>query len=130
MTQLLFVTPDKAGLTDLAAGIEKQGGTIHWAASGNQALKTIGKQTIDLVITDEQLGDMTGLEFIKRLVTVNPMINSAAVSSLSKEAYHEASEGLGILIQLPPRPGRADGERLMAHLNQILGLTAMINDLA
>ena len=36
------------------------------------------------------------------------MINSAAVSSLSPEKFHEASEGLGILPQLPPRPGAHD----------------------
>ena len=108
----------------MASEIKQQGGTIQWAATGDQALETIGKQTVDLVVTDEHLGDMTGLELIGRLVAVNPMINSAAVSSLSKEAYHEASEGLGILMQLPPSPDRADGERLMAHLNQILGLSA------
>lgn len=124
MTRLLFVTLDKAKFADLSAGIEKQGATIHWTVSGNQALKTIETHAFDLLITDESLGDMTGLDLIKRLVVVNPMINCAAVSSLSKEAHHEASEGLGILMQLPPRPNRADGERLMAHLNQILGLTA------
>jgi DNA-binding NtrC family response regulator len=120
----LFVTPDRTTFADLSSEIKKQGGTVHWAASGDQALKTIGKQTVDLVVTDERLGDMTGLELVGRLVAVNPMINSAAVSSLSKEAYHEASEGLGILMQLPPKPGRADGQRLMAHLNQILGLAS------
>lgn len=124
MTQLLFVTPEQANFADLAAEIEKRGGTIHWAVSGDQALQTIGKQTVDLVLTDETLGDMTGLEFIKQLVTLNPMINCAAVSSLSKAVYHEASEGLGILMQLPPKPDQADGKRLMKHLNQILGLTA------
>ena len=123
MTRILFVTPDRSNFADLSSEIEKQGGTIQWAASGGQALKTIGKQTVDLVVTDERLGDMTGLELVGRLVAVNPMINGAAVSSLSKEAFHEASEGLGILMQLPPRPDRADGERLMAHLNKILGLT-------
>jgi CheY-like chemotaxis protein len=124
LTQLLFVTPDRSNFTDLSSEIEKQGGTIHWAASGDQALETIAEQAVDLVVTDERLGDMTGLELIGRLVAVNPMINSATVSSLSAKAYHEASEGLGILMQLPPSPNRADGERLMAHLNQILGLTA------
>ncbi len=121
MTQLLFITPDRSNFSDLSPGIEKLGGTIHWAASGDTALQMIGKQTVDLVVTDENLGDMTGLEFVERLVAVNPMINSAAVSSLSQKAYHEASEGLGILMQLPPNPARADGERLMAHLNQLLG---------
>ena len=124
MTRLLFVTPDRSAFADLSSEIKKQGGTVHWAASGDQALKTIGEQTVDLVVTNERLGDMTGLELIRRLVAVNPMINSAAVSSLSKEAYHEASEGLGILMQLPSKPGRADGQRLMAHLNQILGLAS------
>ena len=124
MTQLLFVTPDRSNFADLSSEIKKQGGTVHWAASGDQALATIREQTVDLVVTDERLGDMTGLELIGRLVTLNPMINGAAVSSLSREGYHEASEGLGMLMQLPPLPSRADGKRLMAQLNQILGLTA------
>jgi two-component SAPR family response regulator len=87
-------------------------------------LERIGKTAVDLVVADETLGDMTGLDLIKRLVAINPLINCAAVSSLSKEAYHEASEGLGILMQLPPKPAGADGQRLMAHLNQILGLSS------
>ncbi len=123
MTRLLFVTPNQANFADLSAGIEKQGGTILWAASGDLALKAIVTQTVDLIVVDESLGDMTGLEFVERLVAVNPMINSAVASSLSKKAYHRASEGLGILMQLPPSPDRADGERLMEHLNQILGPT-------
>jgi len=124
LTRILFVTPDRSNFADLSSEIKKKGSTIYWAVSGDQALKTIGEQSVDLVVTDERLGDMTGLELVGRLVAVNPMINSAAVSSLSKEDYHEASEGLGILMQLPPSPDRADGERLLANLNQILGLGA------
>jgi len=124
LTRLLCVTPNKATFADLLTEIEQQGGTIDWAASGDQALKTIRKKKFDLVITDESLGDMTGLELTKRLVAINPTINSAVVSSLSKEAYHKASEGLGILMQLPSRPNRADGQQLMTRLNQILGLTS------
>jgi CheY-like chemotaxis protein len=124
LTRLLFVTPNKANFADLLTEIELQGGTIHWAASGDQALKTIRKKKFDLVITDESLGGMTGLELTKRLVAINPTINSAVVSLLSKEAYHKASEGLGILMQLPSRPNRADGQQLMTRLNQILGLTS------
>jgi CheY-like chemotaxis protein len=107
--------------------MKQQGGFINWANSGKEALETIGRTMVDLVLTDETVGDMTGLEFIERLVTVNPMVNCAAVSSLPEDVYHEASEGLGILMQLPPRPGRSDGRRLMAHLNQIVGLTAATN---
>ena len=123
MTQLLFVTPDRANFADLSSEIIKQGVTINWVATGRQARETISETTVDLVLTDERLDDMSGLALIKQLVADNPMVNCAAISSLSKEAYHEASEGLGILMQLPPSPDGGDGERLMAHLNQILGLT-------
>ncbi len=49
----------------------------------------------------ENLGDMTGLEFIRAIVSKRPMVNCAAISSLASEDFHEASEGLGILMQLP-----------------------------
>ena len=74
MTQLLFATPDRANFADLSAEMGKQGGVISWATSGRQALETVGKTAVDLVLTDETLGDMTGLEFVKHLVAVNPMI--------------------------------------------------------
>jgi DNA-binding NtrC family response regulator len=123
LTRLLFVTPDRSSFADLTTAIKKQGGIISWAATGRQAREAIRKTPVDLVLTDERLDDMSGLELIKQLVADDPMINCAAISSLSKEAYHEASEGLGILMQLPSSPKGADGERLMGHLNHILSLT-------
>ena len=124
MTQVLFVTADKTNLSDLLLGLETPGSAIHWASTGHQALQEIKGNPIDLVVTDEHIGDMTGLALIKQLVKANPMINCAAVSSLSKADYHEASEGLGVLMQLPIRPSKADGEALMAYLKKVLGYTA------
>jgi hypothetical protein len=63
---------------------------------------------------------MSGLEFIRKVVSKNPMINSAAISSLPPEDFHNASEGLGILMQLPWKPNEADAARLLRHLNKIL----------
>lgn len=127
MTHLLIVTPDQTRFADLSTAIKRQEGTaVHWAADGRRALETLDEQTVDLVVVDEGLANMTGLAFIERLVAKYPMINSAIVSRLSPEAFHEASEGLGILMQLPIDPSQADGERLMTVLNQILGLTATV----
>lgn len=123
MKQILLVTPNRSLFSDLAAAIQDLGGHIRWATSGGQAIERIGHQPVDLVVTDEQLGDMTGLEFIAGVVAVNPAINCATVSSLSDKAFHQASEGLGILMKLPPAPGRADAERLITRLDQILGAT-------
>lgn len=124
MTQILFVTADKTNLADLSLGLETPDSAMHWASTGRQALEKIKQNPIDLVVTDEHIGDMTGLAFIKQLVKAKPMINCAAVSSLPKADYHEASEGLGVLMQLPVRPSKADGEALMAYLKKVLGFTA------
>ncbi|GAB6909806.1 Response regulator receiver domain [Desulfosarcina cetonica] len=127
MITVLLVTPDRNHLADLSTAIGSQGGAIDWKETGDQALETLRAQAADLVVVDETLPDMTGLEFIERLVAINPMINCALVSSLSKADYHEASEGLGVLMQLPPRPSQADAKRLITHLNQILGFATAGN---
>ncbi len=79
-----------------------------------------------LVVTDEQLSDMTGLAFVEKIVSTNPMINCAAVSRLPADAFHEASEGLGILMQLPPDPGSIHAKELLERLENILNLSSKI----
>ena len=71
------------------------------------------------MIVDEQLDDMSGIEFVKQLVKVNPLANTAIVGSLEDEAFHEATEGLGVLMQLPAHPDEKDGEALLAVLAKI-----------
>jgi CheY-like chemotaxis protein len=36
---------------------------------------------MDLVIVDEQLDDMSGIEFVQRLVQINPLVNTAIVGT-------------------------------------------------
>jgi hypothetical protein len=49
------------------------------------------------------------------------MINCASVSGLEPEKFHELSEGLGLMDQLPTRPGKEDAERLLRNLRLIKG---------
>jgi hypothetical protein len=74
------------------------------------------------VIVDEQLDDMSGIEFVEQFVKVNPLANTAIVGSLPEAEFHEATEGLGVLMQLPPRPQERDAENLLAILAKISGL--------
>jgi two-component SAPR family response regulator len=121
---ILLITPDQERFAGLSSAMTSEGGTIQWSPGGAQALETLDGQSADLVVADDDLGDMTGLTFIERLVKRNPMLNCALVSALPPDEYHEASEGLGILMQLPSPPADGDGRRLMNHLRQILGLAA------
>jgi DNA-binding NtrC family response regulator len=128
VSRLLLVAKEQSVFSSIVPVIEEKGGDIHWADSGEQAISAIGRKAMDAIVVDEKLEDTTGLALIEKIVSINPMINSALVSSLNEKAYHEASEGLGILMQLPPEPKETDGRRLMSKLNQILGFTTSVAD--
>ena len=120
MFKLLLVSPDKTSLSGLASALAEHGDVdLSWAEYGKEALDIASNNTIDLVITDEWIGDMTGLEFADRLLAVNPRINCASVSQLSPDEFHAASEGLGLMAQLPNQPGREDAERLIQSLGNL-----------
>ena len=124
MLKLLLVTPDKDSLSAFASVLVKEGDVdLSWAESGERALEIASETFIDLAVTEERLGDMTGLEFASRLLSVNPMINCAAVTSLSSDDFHEASEGLGLMTPLPNRPGKEHAEELLERLRYLKGLT-------
>lgn len=129
MFKLLLVSPDKNSLYNLASAlVEHADVDLSWAESGKTALEIATDSAIDLVVTDENLGDMTGLEFAGRLLSVNPMINCASVSSLSPEEFHETSEGLGIMVQLPFHPGKEHAEELLQRLKDLKMLMAGVKD--
>jgi len=120
MIRILFVTPARDSLAGLASALERNDEVeLFWAQSGGKALDMLADTPVDLVVTDEFLGDMTGLELAEGMLSVNPMINCAAVSKLSSKDFHEASEGLGLLAQLPAVPDKEQAEELLQHLIDI-----------
>ncbi|MFH2067357.1 MAG: response regulator [Pseudomonadota bacterium] len=124
MIRILIVSSENV-FTDALTSIlkKKKEVTLTRVESGNQGLSMVKDQNYHLVITDEILSDMTGLAFAGKMLSVNPMINCAAASSLSPDEFHEASEGLGILMALPLKPGENHVNRLMEHLQKILQYT-------
>jgi len=122
MFKLLLVSPDKASLSGLVSAFSEHGDVdFSWVESGEIALNIASDTTFDLVITDEKLDDMTGLELADRLLSVNPRINCASVSRLSPENFHDKSEGLGLMAQLPVQPGKEDAEKLIKRLRHLKG---------
>ena len=120
---VLLASRDKPAMSAFKAALEENQVQTAWAESGGKAIARIAEGSFDLVVTDENLGDMTGLEFIEKVISIKPMVNCAAVTSLLPADFHEASEGLGILMPLPVSPGQAQAEKLLSRLKKILNLT-------
>jgi DNA-binding NtrC family response regulator len=129
MINILLVSSDKNFFIDLESNMGKNVEmNISRAESGSSALSMISVNYFELVVTDESLSDMTGLNLVEKVILTNPMINCAAVSSLSAKDFHEASEGLGIIMQLPPRPDKTHAENLLQRINNILNITKKQTD--
>ncbi len=127
MIRILLISPEKNTLSDLKTEFEKNATKITWIKSCEDVFSIIKKEKFDLIVTDEKLTDIYGIECIKKLILVNPLLNCAAVSSLSKDDFHEATEGLGILMQLPKKPDKKDAIKLLEHLNTILNCTRKVS---
>ena len=124
MLKLLVVTPADNTLHELVSALSTHPEVeLSSANSGKTALDLVSHTFYDLVISDEKLPDMTGLELVEGIVRTNAMINCAAVSGLSAHDFHEASEGLGIIAQLPAKPDERDAEELLKQLKAVKGLS-------
>ena len=87
--------------------------------SGRQVLEHVADTTPALALIDTELPDMSALDLARQLVSTNAMVNIALVSDAPQEHFHEATEGLGILAQLPSEPAKAPIERLVSDLSNM-----------
>lgn len=111
---------DDTALADLEKALTESGNlSVTRQSSPGQVYKTIASSQVDAVIVDEQVEGAGGLEFVRELVRSNPFINCALVSSLYPSEFHEVTEGYGVFMQLPVRPGKEEARNLIAHLEKI-----------
>jgi len=89
----------------------------RWVESGRQMLAHAAEKVPALAILDDDLPDMTALDLARQLIFTNALINVALVSEAPEEHFHEATEGLGILAQLPRVPGSDTTSRLLEALS-------------
>ncbi|MFZ2630316.1 MAG: hypothetical protein WA081_04450 [Desulfosalsimonadaceae bacterium] len=122
MKQVLIVTSRPDDFADLAAGLSShEPVSIAWADSVESAQAAVSGKKMDLAVIDEIVGDQPGLKIATSILMKNAMVNLAVVSRMSPEIFHDTAEGLGIMLQLPPRPDAGQANLLMEALKSITG---------
>jgi len=119
MIRILIAGRDASSLSAFQSALDESDTRTTHMDSGRQTLSAISEGGFDLLVADEHLGDMTGFELIESVIARQPMLNCAMVSSLAPDEFHEASEGLGILMQLSGDPGKDEARQLLEHLRTI-----------
>ncbi|MFP4070870.1 MAG: hypothetical protein ACLFTB_02375 [Desulfovibrionales bacterium] len=123
MLQILLVTTDPEPLSEFLTTLtEDREVRLQYAASGVEALEQVRATPPHLVIIDRTVSDCTPFDLVSSVLSTNAMVNTAVVSTLSEEAFHEAYEGLGVLDHLSPPLGPEDGRQILEKLRRILGL--------
>lgn len=123
MVRVLLVYEDAKGLIQLKKSLAASGKVeLLEALNPEQAFQAVKTENPELVIVDHQLSGMTGLQFVNDLVKVNPLVNTALVSQLNGEEFHEETEGLGILMPLPLEPGESESNALLGKMEKIVSL--------
>ena len=125
MLNILLAGKNPQGLSALAASLNKEDGIrLMTATSAQEAWGILGNCRMDVVVMDEHLADGDSLAFVKELVKQQPLINCAMVSSLAAKDFHEATEGLGVFMQLPVNPEAEEAARMLQLLQSIGALMA------
>lgn len=126
MLSVLLVGDDPSSFTVFAKELEKKKGVkVNRASTWKEVWLVIGSCRVDVVVIDETLAEGTALSFVHELTKQHPLINCAMVSMLPGKEFHEMTEGLGVFMQLPKKPGAKEAQKMVQVLESIDALMSM-----
>ncbi len=120
MKKILIVTSQAENFSAFTDGLnQKETVDIQMAGSSEAAIDHLSEGLPNLIVIDETVAGISGLTLARNILMKNAMANQVLVSPLSAEDFHEASEGLGIMYQLPPVPDATESEKVLDILAQM-----------
>ena len=123
MLRIIFAAKNYAGFGDLVERLRQEPEIeLIPVSTASSVKKTLTEQEIHLIIAAEELEDCSGADCIRKVAMQFPLVHTALCSPLDDKAFHAATEGLGVLLQLPPQPGRVDAERILERMAHIASL--------
>lgn len=120
MQQIVLVTPEPNHLLELAKYLKTIPQVqIRFVKTKAEATKIASTSTPALMILDAQSDDIPAFQTVRDLIMVNASILIAVVSQMPEKEFKAAGEGLGILAQLKPNPGRSEAQMLISKLKTL-----------
>src|SRR4051812_33459659 len=74
MTHKILVVDDEAANLRLLERLFKRDYIVLTASSGSEALRTLQQQEIALLITDQRMSGMTGIELLQHAASIRPQM--------------------------------------------------------
>jgi two-component system response regulator HydG len=70
--KILVVDDDRASVEVVVEALEREGYDLLAASGGREALQTLAAENVDVVITDEKMPDLSGIDLLKRIKDNSP----------------------------------------------------------
>lgn len=117
MRDIVLVTTEPNNLRVLAKRLKKDLQVeIRFVKTRVEAIKAASTATPALMILDAQSNAKRVFQLVRDLIMVNAGLPIAVISQMSEKEFEAAGEGLGILAQLKPNPGRPEAQMLISKL--------------
>jgi len=78
---ILIIDDEKSQREILSGFLSKKGYRVYLAESGPQGLKLIKDQTIDIILSDFKMPEMTGIEILEEVSHINPEISFVIITA-------------------------------------------------
>ncbi|MGE5351088.1 MAG: sigma-54-dependent transcriptional regulator [Acidobacteriota bacterium] len=100
---ILIIDDEKPQRESLGGYFRKRGFEVTLASCGKEGIETVKEKTIDLVLTDYRMPDMTGQEVLKALKKINPEIVVILMTAYGtiETAVEAMKEGAFYYLQKP-----------------------------
>jgi len=115
-----LVVSDTSQAALLVENLSRQGIEAIIQTQANQAIEEFKASPCDLVIVEENLKQISGIEFIQKLIKISWTTGIILISNEDKEVVHQKTEGLGILGHIRTLGDSDELSKLIKKYRQII----------
>jgi CheY-like chemotaxis protein len=117
MPSIVLVTSDPNNFREFAKQLKATPQVqISFVRTKAEAITMASTATPALMILDGRPDDKRVFQLVRDLIMANASIPIAVVSQMPEKEFEAAGEGLGILAQLKPYPGKPEARMLISKL--------------
>ena len=122
---ILIVDDERVQREMLGGYLKKKGHTIQLADSGDEALAIVDKTTVDIVITDQKMPGMSGIELAAMLHTEHPNVSTIVLTAFGTigDAVRAMRDGVEEYLTKP-----VDLEELDVIIEKILDRRQLVRE--
>lgn len=123
---LLLVDDEPSILSSLKRLLRNEGYRIVTAASGSEGLQVLAEQAVDVIVSDQRMPGMTGVEFLRNVRQLYPDTVRIVLSGFTELQTVTDAVNAGAIYKFLTKPW--DDEQLRGHIQEAFSYGAMANE--